>query len=230
MVKLSAVEKLLAVFILFIAAMLAARISYANNTGYLFLLWNLFLAWVPFQISMALTLTNSRKKWYRYFLLGAWLLFFPNALYIITDLIHLEKDRADVPVWFDAVLIFTSSVAGLIMAFVSLYQVELYLKSIVRKKHINKLIVATLFIGSFGVYLGRFLRWNSWDIVTNPLKLLVQIAEQVIMPFEHYRTWAVTLLLTGLFSLLYFAVKQLAGLQHTEKGITYYRKRIKYRN
>ncbi len=69
--------------------------------------------------------------------------------------------------------------------------------------------MATLFLGSFGVYIGRFLRWNSWDIVTNPFSLLVEIAKQFAMPFQHYRTWAVTVLLTGLFSLLYFGIKKL---------------------
>ncbi len=128
MIKLSSIEKLLAAFILFIAAMLVARIGYANNLHYIFLLWNLFLAWVPFQLSVALTQGGQCNRWYRYFLLASWLLFFPNALYIITDLIHLENSRADVPVWFDAILLFTSSVAGLVMAFVSLYLVEIFLK------------------------------------------------------------------------------------------------------
>ncbi len=220
MIKLSSIEKLLAAFILFIAAMLVARIGYANNLHYIFLLWNLFLAWVPFQLSVALTKAGQYNRWYRYFLLVSWLLFFPNALYIITDLIHLENSRTDVPVWFDAILLFTSSVAGLVMAFVSLYQVEMFLKRTVTQKHINKLVIATLFLGSFGVYIGRFLRWNNWDIVTNPFSLLIEITNQFAMPFQHYRTWAVTVLLTGLFSLLYFGVKKLPRfLQEHSSGV-----------
>jgi len=212
MIKLSSIEKLLAAFILFIASMLVLRIGYANNLRYIFLLWNLFLAWVPFQLSVVLTMTRQANKWCRYFLLACWLLFFPNALYIITDLIHLDESGGDVPVWFDAILLFTSSVAGLIMAFASLYQVEMFLKNTISKKHVTKLIIGTLFLGSFGVYLGRFLRWNSWDIITNPVTLLIEISNQFTMPFHHYRTWAVTSLLTGLFSLLYFGIKNLPGL------------------
>ncbi len=211
MIKLSSIEKLLAAFILFVAAMLLVRVAYANNLRYIFLLWNLFLAWIPFQISVVLTVSKHNNKWINYFLLAAWLLFFPNALYIITDLIHLENSRADVPVWFDAILIFTSSVTGLIMAFASLYQVEKYLQKNMKQKHINKLLVAALFLGSFGVYIGRFLRWNSWDILANPVSLLVEIATHIIMPIHHFRTWAVTFLLTGLFSLLYFSIKKLPG-------------------
>lgn len=212
MIKLSSIEKLLTAFILFIAAMLVLRIGYANNVHYIFLLWNLFLAWIPFQLSVVLIARGQHNRWYHYFLLACWLLFFPNALYIITDLVHLEESRSDVPVWFDAILLFTSSVAGLIMAFASLYQVEFFLKNTISQKHVTKLVIATLFLGSFGVYIGRFLRWNSWDIVTNPFSLLSEISKQFTMPFHHYRTWAVTALLTGLFSLLYFGIKNLTGI------------------
>jgi uncharacterized membrane protein len=74
-----------------------------------------------------------------------------------------------------------------------------------------------LFVGSFGVYLGRFLRCNSWDIITDPLNLLAQIIDPFIFPFQHYRTWGITGLLTSLFTLLYFTLKKLPGLL-TEPG------------
>ncbi|MBL0355943.1 MAG: DUF1361 domain-containing protein [Chitinophagaceae bacterium] len=161
MLRLSSAEKIVLIFLLFVAAMLTMRIMYANNMRYAFLMWNLFLAWIPFQLSISLAMKRQYNKWIRYGLLACWLLFFPNALYIITDLIHLENSGDKVPVWFDAILLFTSSLTGLIMAFVSLYQVELFLRQNLRTNHINKMIVAVLFLGSFGVYLGRFLRWNS---------------------------------------------------------------------
>lgn len=212
MIRLSSVEKVIATFLLFILLMLTMRISYANNIRYAFLLWNLFLAWIPFQLSITLTESANRNKWYSYFLLFSWLLFFPNALYIITDLIHLDESKGDVPVWFDAILLFTCSVTGLIMAFVSLYQVEIFLKKNISSRHTGKLVMAAIFLGSFGVYVGRFLRWNSWNIVTKPQTMLVDISSHLLLPFQHYKTWVVTLLLTCLFSLLYFAIKKLPGL------------------
>jgi uncharacterized membrane protein len=212
MLKLSSAEKMVFSFLLFVAALLLMRIMYANNLRYVFLLWNLFLAWIPFQLSISLTVNQHANKWIRYGLLACWLLFFPNALYIITDLIHLENLGDKVPVWFDAILLFTSSLTGLIMAFVSLYQVELFLRRNLRTKHINKLLVATLFLGSFGVYLGRFLRWNSWDIVANPVSLFFEIGARFVNPLVHYRTWAITVLLTCLFSLLYFSSKRIPGI------------------
>ena len=197
MIKLSSIEKLLAVFILFIVTLLVLRMMYANNVRYITLLWNLFLAWIPFQLSTSLTKRKPYNKWHQYFLLAAWLLFFPNALYIITD---------------DAILLFTSSVTGLIMAFASLFKVEIFLQQKIKHSLVNRLIVGCLFVGSFGVYLGRFLRYNSWDIITDPLNLLSQVVAPFALPLQHYRTWGVTVLLTCLFSLLYFAVKKLPGL------------------
>lgn len=219
MFKLSSADKIVMSFLLFVAAMLVMRIAYANNVRYIFLLWNLFLGWIPFQLGVALTQKQHYNKWIKYGLLASWLLFFPNALYIITDLIHLENSGDKVPVWFDAILLFTSSVTGLIMAFVSLFQVELLLHKYLRTKHVNKLIVAALFLGSFGVYLGRFLRWNSWDIVANPVSLLLEIAVRFTNPLLHYKTWGITLLLTCLFSLLYFASKKMTVLFKEEQTI-----------
>ena len=212
MLKLSTAEKIVFSFLLFVAALLLMRIIYAHNLRYVFLLWNLFLAWIPFQIAVSRSASQHYSKWVKYGLVLCWLLFFPNALYIITDLIHLEGEGGRAPVWFDAVLLFTSSITGLMMAFISLYQVEIFIRKNISARHVNKLVAAALFLGSFGVYLGRFLRWNSWDIVANPVSLLLEIAVRFTSPFLHYRTWAVTLLLTCLFGLLYYAAKKIPAL------------------
>lgn len=206
--KLSTAEKIIFSFLLFTGAMLIMRIIYANNLRYIFLMWNLFLAWIPFQLGVVIA-TKEYNKWIQYPLLIAWLLFFPNALYIITDLVHLEHSYDDAPVWFDAVLLFTSSLTGLLMAFISLYQVEIFVKRNITEKHVNKLTMAAIFLGSFGVYLGRFLRWNSWDILANPVSLLIEVLGRFANPVIHYRTWAVTMLLSCLFYLIYYAVKRL---------------------
>lgn len=212
MKRLSCVEQIVMSLLLFIAVMITMRIAYANNIRYAFLMWNLFLGWIPFQLSITLTLHGHKHRLYRYTLLAGWLLFFPNSLYIVTDLIHLDESRSDAPVWYDAILLFTSSLTGLIMAFISLYQVETFLRTIITKKHVNKLVMAAIFLGSFGVYVGRFLRWNSWDVFVNPFSLLTEITLPFVRPFDHFKTWGVTILLSALFSLLYFAVKKLPGL------------------
>jgi uncharacterized membrane protein len=209
MVKSSNFQQLLAAFIVFITGMIICRILYSGSFRFIFLLWNLFLGWIPFWISLYLSGKKATHKWQAVFLLAGWLLFFPNALYIITDLIHLEE-KSNVPTWYDAVLLFTSAITGLLMAFASLYKVEKFLGKQISNSATNKLTVLCLFIGSFGVYLGRFLRWNSWDIITNPWDLAKEIAVRFFFPIEYYHTWAITLLFTCLFSLLYFTLKKLS--------------------
>lgn len=194
----------------FIGLLLAARCLFTGKLYYLFLVWNIFLAWIPFAISSQFEKVKHSNACIQAILFCCWLAFFPNGLYIVTDLIHLEKE-SNVPKWFDAVLLFSSSVVGLMMAFISLYRVELFLKGRVHQKIHAVLIVLILFMGSFGVYLGRFLRWNSWDIISNPLQLFVSIGERIISPFEHVQTWSVTIILTIFFYLLYMSIKKLPG-------------------
>ena len=203
-------EKLLFAFFAFIGLLIGIRVIYSGNFDYLFLAWNIFLAWIPFAISSLFKITLKEDKWKQVLLFCSWFIFFPNALYIVTDLIHLELD-SNIPKWFDAVLLFSSSVIGLIMAFVSLHRVENYLGHFLKQKHVEWAIMIILFFGSFGVYLGRFLRWNSWDIIRNPLRLLSTIIQQFIFPLEHTRTWGITCILSALFYLMYLSIKKLPG-------------------
>ncbi|CAN5744565.1 DUF1361 domain-containing protein [soil metagenome] len=207
--KLSAFQQSLIAFVVFITGMLVCRFFYVGNLDFIFLLWNLFLAWIPYQLSLGFSAKSEHQQWRLWVLLACWLLFFPNALYITTDLIHLNIKRA-VPLWYDLVLIFTAAITGLMMAFASLIRVEIFLKTKFTKKMTGIIVIACLFLGSFGVYLGRFLRVNSWDVLTNPISLYRAIAIQFLYPVIHFRTWAITILLTCFFSLLYFAIKKSA--------------------
>ncbi|MEO7523718.1 MAG: DUF1361 domain-containing protein, partial [Ferruginibacter sp.] len=145
---------------------------------------------------------QNKQKWKQLFLFFSWLLFFPNALYIITDLIHLQ-DEGLAPVWFDSILIFTSAFIGLLMAFKSLYNAERYLSKKISRKMLGIAIPLIIFISSFGVYLGRFGRWNSWDVIHSPFALAENILECFIFPIDHFRSWAITFILSILFCLIY---------------------------
>ena len=81
----------------------------------------------------------------------------------------------------------------------------------VGSKLLAPLILLILFLGSFGVYLGRFLRWNSWDIISNPFQLLISIGHRIVSPFDHVQTWGITLVFTAFFYLLYITIKKLPG-------------------
>ena len=205
--KLPAFTKLVLLLIVFVVGMIIARIGYSSSLRFIYLLWNLFLGWIPLQLSIYLSKRDG-NKWKDWIIFLAWLLFFPNALYIVTDLIHL-KGHANVPIWYDAILLFTCAITGLLMAFASLYRIEIFLMKKINKAGVNKVIVLVIFLGSFGVYLGRFLRVNSWDVIMNPFELLNEIWIRLLYPFKYYRTWVVTLLLTVLFNLLYFGLKNM---------------------
>ena len=151
---------------------------------------------------------QQKQKWKQFVLLGTWLLFFPNALYIVTDLVHIDRESM-VPWWFDAVLLFLASFIGIVLGFVSLRKAERYLLSYFSQKIVSVQITLLLFLGSFGVYLGRFERWNSWDVVHNPLGLSVNIMECILFPVENYRVWGITLLFTLTFYVLYFFMSNL---------------------
>ena len=195
-------NRLLALTFSFICILILCRIIYLQNLNHVFLVWNIFLAWIPFMLSHYFKQYRSSQSWKQAFLFGSWLLFFPNALYIVTDLIHVQDDPV-APVWYDAILLFTCSFLGLIMAFSSLYNVERYLQYKFNRKAISLLMPLIIFLGSFGVYLGRFERWNSWDIVQNPLALGADILSCFISPGDNLRNWGITGMLTILFYIIY---------------------------
>ena len=206
-------ERLLIFFVGFIFILICIRFIYTGKFNYIFLLWNIFLAWIPFIISPLFKRLASQPKWMQGLVFFSWMVFFPNALYVVTDLVHLETESS-VPKWYDTVLLFSSSVVALMMAFISLLRVEAFLKQKFKISFVEPMVIGILFLGSFGVYLGRFLRWNSWDIIRNPFSLAIEIANQVIFPFQHFRTWGITMILTILFYLLYLAIKKMPGYLH----------------
>ena len=195
-------NNLLVITFIFICVLIGCRVIYTTSMQHVFLIWNIFLAWIPYSTSNYFSRYEKKQKWKQLFLFSSWLLFFPNALYIITDLIHLQ-DTGDAPVWFDAILLFTCSFIGLLMAFMSLYNAEKYLAKKFSKKMIGFMMPLIIFIASFGVYLGRFERWNSWDIIHSPVALGEDIARLFIFPLDHFRSWAVTVILSILFYLIY---------------------------
>ena len=206
MKTISAFNRLLIAFLIFIAGLILVRIVYSGNIRYLSMCWNIFLAWIPYILSCYFSDYQEKEKWKQLFLFASWLLFFPNALYIVTDLIHLEE-ATHVPLWYDAVLLFASSFIGIMMAFVSLKKAENLMLSFLNVRTVNLLVPVILFVASFGVYLGRFQRWNSWDVLHNPFALGIDIINRFVSPVDHLKTWAITFIFSMLYTLLYFLVK-----------------------
>lgn len=184
--------------------LLLARVLYAKNIVYTFLVWNLFLAWVPYAISAWLSDRYIHKLRRAGFIVGLalWLLFIPNAFYIITDFLHLRV-WGIVPLWFDVILLLSFAWNGLVLGFISLRMVH----SIFERAYGVLIGWATtwvvLFLSSFAIYLGRFLRWNSWDFLTAPQRLFGDIFDRLVNPLLHTRTYAVSFILSLLFGTAY---------------------------
>jgi uncharacterized membrane protein len=194
----------LAVLSLLVVAMVVVRNVYSGNTFYDSLIWNLFLAWIPFGLAIVVY-DGLRRGMGRAQLWAAgilWLLFFPNAPYIVTDFKYLQE-WAGAPIWFDVVLVSAAAWCGLLLGFMSLYLMQAVVRRTVGAVNAWLFVLAVLTVSSFGIYLGRFQRWNSWDVFTQPEQLAGNIWTQLTQPHEHPKTVAVTLLFTAFLGATY---------------------------
>lgn len=199
-------ETLLLLMSIFSFTLFIFRYYISDTKVFLFLNWNLFLAIIPFLVSTFISKFQVKSKSALVALIVIWILFFPNSPYILTDLFHLRA-RNIVPIWYDLIVILSYAWTGLMFGFVSLLQIEKLLSEFLNKKFIVLLSILFLFISSFGVYLGRFLRWNSWDILSDPFGLFKDISYRIIYPSENPRTWGLTILMGILLNLMYFSIK-----------------------
>ncbi|HEX8408865.1 MAG TPA: DUF1361 domain-containing protein [Thermoanaerobaculia bacterium] len=196
-----------AVLLAWCAALLALRGMRAHNAVFFFLLWNLFLAVVPFVSAEVF----ARAKWrvMRFGTFVVWLLFLPNAPYILTDFIHL-RDRPPIPLWYDVLLLFSCAGTGLLLGYGSVMLVQ---RAIAQRYGVRtgwSVATLSILLSAFGIYLGRFVRFNSWEVVTDPMPLFADIAYRLANPMQHPRTFAVTILYGIALLLGYVALHVLA--------------------
>lgn len=151
--------------------MVMARVIYTNDLFYVFLMWNLFLAAVPLLISDRIYRKPRDYGIGIFALLFLWLLFLPNAPYIITDLVHLYQ-RPPVPYWFDMCLVLLTAFNGLVLGFVSINQIERIIRIYSLGRYLNVMRLLVFLAMSYGVYLGRYLRFNSWDAFIKPIQVV----------------------------------------------------------
>ena len=206
-IKLSAISKMLLLSIAFSMSLLLVRFYYSSTSDYSFYGWNTFLAAIPYVISTQL-LKLKKMNVLAIMLLVMWLLFFPNAPYIITDLFHYEE-RLPVPFWYDLVLVISSAWNGLILGIVSLMNIEKFLSRYLKPFWVTVCELASLLLCGYGVFIGRFLRFNSWDIVTDPRILVYTSAHHVLLPQHYSKLWVFTILFATLLGIIYFTLKKL---------------------
>lgn len=190
---------------IFSVFLVVARVYISQSIGLAFMVWNLFLAWLPYLFSFLII--KYRERWKQLVFSIFWLLFLPNAPYMITDLLHLHlRSVVSIPLWFDVLLLFTFSFLGLLLFFFSVKKVHRHLEYSMQKIKAWIIIYAVFFLTGFGIYLGRFLRWNSWDLFTRPYALFADMSQLVLLPFHHPNTWAFTIGISGFLIIVYKAV------------------------
>ncbi|MGE5073939.1 MAG: DUF1361 domain-containing protein [Anaerolineae bacterium] len=171
---------LLAMASVICVSLVAARIARTGTTGYTNLVWNLFLAWIPFVLAyIAYMLSWRRPMTYIVIPVFAflWLIFFPNAPYILTDLQHLGKYAGNVPIWYDVILLVWFSWTGMLLGIVSLNLMQEIVKREIGRLAGWIFVLLVSALTSIGVYLGRFVRLNSWDILKNPLQIASNVSD-----------------------------------------------------
>jgi len=209
---------MLAVSIGFTIVLLAFRIVYSDTLSYIFYIWNLFLAIFPFLISRRLFKYDRIDKKV-ICLLFIWILFLPNAPYVVTDLFHY-KERWPVPKWYDLLLVTSAAWNGLLAGFISVMQVEQFLHKFLPKKKTRYVVPVVFFLCGYGIYIGRFLRFNSWDIITDPLQLISVSIRHFLLPHEYLSVWKFTVLFAIMLVIIYHSLKQfsIAGSQSLKEN------------
>ncbi|AYZ37242.1 DUF1361 domain-containing protein [Chryseobacterium indologenes] len=205
---------LLVFMTLFCFSLSIFRYYVSETKVFFFLNWNLFLAWIPFLLSSFIGAFKIKSKTSLVLIIIVWILFFPNSPYILTDLFHL-KMRDSIPVWYDLIVILSYAWTGLICGFISLHDIEKLLSENGKKRMVTGIVVLFLFMSSFGVYLGRFLRWNSWDVFNDPSGLLGDIIIRFINPTEYSGTWGLTFLMGIMLNCMYFTFKLMESNEKT---------------
>jgi uncharacterized membrane protein len=226
-------DRLLASSMCFSCMLVVIRIAHSGRLLFVFMIWNLFLAYIPYALSTWLTarysipdgrwpeasgtrlpqvggtrLSLTRRRGSRILLIVLsliWLVFIPNTFYILTDLYHLTDHgrTSRVPEWYDLVLILSFAWNGLLLGVLSVRHME---KLFMPRASVLAgwlFVYPIMMLNALGVYTGRYLRYNSWDIISDPLQLLADIFDMIIHPFRNHPVWNMILCFSILLTLIY---------------------------
>lgn len=224
------IDRLLFSSMFFGCTLVAIRIAHTGSHMFIYMIWNLFLAYIPYALSNWLTarysslsqpslsaplLPGARRQGFGSLPLSEkilfsmlstiWLLFVPNSFYILTDLFHLNDGSGHqrVPQWFDLVLILTFAWNGLLLGIISVRQMEKLFFAGRPSMNTYFFVYPVMLLNSLGVFVGRYPRYNSWDIISDPIKLVLYITRMVIHPFQHQYAWNMIFCYSILLTLIY---------------------------
>ncbi len=191
------------------SSLLVIRYVVFGSFTFWYLDWNLFLAWLPLVFAWLLVRYVKKHPWVSWQGIGLsllWIGFLPNSFYIVTDFMHLQEVGQHT-LLFDAVLLFLFTVAGYAIGFTSVFMVHRLLLTRINRPSATRVIAGVFFACSFAIYLGRFLRWNTWDVLMNPAGLILDVTDRIVNPVAHEQTFWVTILFFVLLCSLYFILQ-----------------------
>jgi len=177
-----------------------ARLEIWGTTNILYITWILLLAWIPYLIYVYLIRKDVSINYFIPIFI-VWLLFFPNAPYLVTDISHIVLSSPTL-LWYDSLLYFFFGWIGLFLGVLSLFKVHQYLRGHLNYMLSEIFVFIICAISSFGVYIGRFERFNSWDILFHPLQLMRHFF-YVLINFTHGGT---PLLFVFVFTVFMYSV------------------------
>lgn len=196
----------------------AMRARTSDSMRYAFLVWNLFLAWIPFGLAWVAYISRNLPKYLMVLLVGSsallWLLFFPNAPYILTDFQHLARTNAEAPLWYDVIMLIWFSWSGLFLGLISMYFMQKIVGQWFGGTASWIFVVAVTILSSLGIYVGRFLRWNSWDVFFKPIKMTGRLINNFSQTQE--RTLTFSFLFALFFLFVYVTIMLFARMINTQ--------------
>lgn len=195
------------------------RVLNEQNYDYWYLNWNLLLAWLPLLFSVVLInslRSSSWLSWKNIVLSLLWLGFLPNSFYIITDFIHLRHTSSQT-LLFDVVLLFSFTLNGLLLGYISTFMIHDQLNKRLKDSTVHAIIGGVFLACSFAIYLGRFLRWNTWDVLINPAGVLFDVSDRFINPGAHGQTFSTTALFFVFITTTYYIARELVDVMKMKK-------------
>ena len=219
-----AIFALLASATIICTGLIRLRVTLTGSMRYTFLIWNLFLAWIPFGMAYFTYISAQRRRWLLLtlpFSVFLWLIFFPNAPYILTDFQHLGSGGSELPIWYDVLVLIWFAFTGLFLGMISLFLMQEVIRRAFGRWTGWGFIAGVTLLTSIGVYVGRFLRWNSWDILRRPGGLAGLTLQYAANP--SLRSIAFTFLFSIFFLFVYlllYTFGRLLAEQHSIENST----------
>lgn len=204
--------------------------DYTGRDIYRYLNWDIFLGWVPIGLALCIDVfVKLRKSWIKNILvIGAgivWLLFYPNSVYLVTDTLHPfvhfevpsgQRFLFHLEFWYHLFLFFVAAILGLGLGTYSLSSIQQLVSE--RYGVVRSWIFAhiVLILSSIGIYIGRFIRWNSWNAITHPKLIWKDVIDIVTDPVQLHFMFVFTAMIWVISLIGYFMMR--GGMFMTRRG------------